>query len=117
MIVKVIRICLYYLKVKILPIRMNPTQYDINVKRALLLDERRYVQGVPKSVRKKSNISLTARANELISLSMIEACLNFISVLTCLDRPFVKHHYWSQQIKIYFFTGRKRNSILNEGSL
>jgi len=46
--------------------------------------------------KKKLNISTTARANELIFLSMIEACPSFKSIKTYLERPFVKY--------IIFFT-------------
>jgi hypothetical protein len=45
---------------------------------------------------KKLNISITARAKELVFLSMIKACSSFISIRTCLEKPFAKYHYWSQ---------------------
>ena len=43
--------------------------------------------------KKKLNISIMARADELIFLSMIETRLRFISIKTCLDRALVKYHY------------------------
>ena len=72
--------------------------------------------GCPKSHHtiKNLNISLTVRANELIFLSMIEACSKFIFIKTCLERPFVKCHYWSHQKEIYFFTDRKKTIYLTK---
>jgi hypothetical protein len=73
--------------------------------------------GWPKShfTQKKWNISIMAQANELIFSPVIEACTSFISIKTCLGRPFVKYHYWPQQEKFYFFTDRKKTIYLTEG--
>jgi len=49
---------------------------------------------------KKLNISIIARANELIFFSMIKACSSFISIRTRLERTFVKYPYWLQQKKM-----------------
>jgi hypothetical protein len=46
---------------------------------------------------------------------VIEACTSFISIKTCLGRPFFKYHYWLQQEKFYFFTDRKKTIYLTEG--
>ncbi len=54
--------------------------------------------------RKKLNISTTARANELILLSIIEACSSFIYIKTCLERPSVKYivfFFYLWKIKIF----------------
>jgi len=73
--------------------------------------------GCPKinSLKVNSYISVKARANVLIFLPVIETCTKFISINTCLGRPFVKYHYWPQQKKFYFFTDRKKTVYLTEG--
>ncbi len=43
------------------------------------------------------NISVTAQANGLVFLPVIEACSQFISIRTRLKRTFVKYNYWPQQ--------------------
>jgi hypothetical protein len=45
---------------------------------------------------------------------MIETCISFISIKTCVGRPFVKYHYWSQRKKFYYFTDRKKTIYLTE---
>jgi hypothetical protein len=55
----------------------------------------REIQGDAKVTlpKRKSDISITIQANELIFLSMIEAYSSFISIMTSLGRPFVNYHY------------------------
>jgi hypothetical protein len=81
--------------------------------------------GWPKSrfTDKKLNISLTARANQLIFLSAIEACPRFISIKKYLERPFIKYRYWLQEQNFTFsqigknqYTGWSK-SQLTEGKI
>ena len=57
----------------------------------LKLYDRCRVAWKSRTQQKKLNISITVRANELIILSAIEACSNFISKKVCLKRSFVKY--------------------------
>jgi hypothetical protein len=57
------------------------------------------------------NISITARGNELILLSMIEACSSYIFMITCLERPFVKYQYWLHQIRFPFSRVAQKSRI------
>jgi hypothetical protein len=60
--------------------------------------------GCPEShlTKRKLNISTMVRANELTFLAMIEACSKYITILTCLERAFVKYYCWPQLKKITF---------------
>jgi hypothetical protein len=64
----------------------------------------------PKSryTEKKLNISITARPNGLIFLSIQEACSHSKSIRTRLARTFVKYHYWPKTRKFYLFTYREK---------
>lgn len=49
------------------------------------------------------NITTTARANELIFLSIIEGYTSFIVIKTCPERPFDKYFVFSICEKVQFF--------------
>ena len=55
------------------------------------------------------NISITAPSNVLIFLSGLEVCAKFISIKTCLEKLFVKYHYWLQPEKFTFSQIEKKS--------
>ena len=78
-----------------------------------------HITGWPKShaPEKKLNISIAARANEPIFLSMIETCPSFISIKTCSETSFVNYivfFFLSVRSKIFML---RSIVILNNGSL
>jgi hypothetical protein len=64
--------------------------------------------------KKKMNISIIARSNKLIFLSLIEGCPSFIFTRKRLERTCVKYHYWTQPKIIAFSQIEKKDGGSDE---